>query len=120
MLAEVGSYLTNYDYVFKLKYRSMDEILHSLKVDKVPILVAGDFTKSGHYVTIIGESVKEDGSLIFHDPYGDWNTKYKSHEGNSVRYNLNELLKGPWKSNNRGYWKDDKYYVLTVKPVRTK
>lgn len=122
MLAEVGSYLTNYDYVFKMKYRSMEEILEALYDDEVPIIMSGDFTKSGHYVLIVGENLRENGSLVFHDPYGNWNTGYKDHNGNCVEYTMKDLMEKAFKKPYRMYWNADRseYYILTVKPVKTR
>lgn len=121
MLAEVGSYLTNYDYVFKMKYRSIKEILKSLYDDKVPVIMSGDFTASGHYVMIIGEDIEGSGSLVFHDPYGNWNTSYGNHNGNSVKYTLDDLMEKAFKKSYRIYWNADntEYYILTIKPVKT-
>ena len=107
MLGEVGSYLTKNEFVFKLKYRTFKEISDGLVNDKVPYVTSGMFTKSGHYVAIIG--VTND-SLIFNDPYGNWLTQYKDDKGAGMIYSLADLkVKAKFNTDS----------ILTIKPVKT-
>jgi len=119
MLGEVGKYLTNYTYAFTIKYRSFKSIFESLYVDKMPLIVSGQFTKSGHYVLLIGEDLEDNGSLIFHDPYGDWNTNYKEHMGKMVKYTIEDLIESAF-IKHRIKWINDKPYILTLKPTKVK
>ncbi len=60
-----------------------------------PMVTSGAFTGSGHIVCIVGMTLL--GDLIVHDPYGDWNTKYKSREGDFRIYNrenMEQILAG--------------------------
>lgn len=50
-----------------------------------PMILSGKFTGSGHIVTLVGQTICND--FIVHDPYGDWNTAYRSHQGAYRIYN---------------------------------
>lgn len=53
-----------------------------------PVLFGGKFTRSGHIVCAIGYN---DHGLIVHDPWGNWNTRYKVKEGPNVLYSYYDL-----------------------------
>jgi hypothetical protein len=64
-----------------------------------PMIISGAFTGSGHIVCLTGMTIS--GDMIVHDPYGDWNTKYKSREGAFRIYNredMEQILAGTSKS----------------------
>ena len=54
-----------------------------------PMILSGAFTGSGHIVCLTGMTIN--GDLIIHDPYGDWNTRYKSREGAFRIYNREDM-----------------------------
>lgn len=49
-----------------------------------PALIAGAFTGSGHIVLRIGHTAA--GDLICHDPFGDWSSGYRDHDGSARIY----------------------------------
>jgi hypothetical protein len=68
-----------------------------------PIIMSGRFTKSGHFVCLVGfrtlqhksdfkaqESVDINAVdyVIVDDPYGNWYTDYKNHKGNNIKFDL--------------------------------
>lgn len=60
-----------------------------------PMIVSGRFTSSGHIVTLVGQTFFDD--LIVHDPWGDWNTAYRSRDGKYRIYNreaMEDILSG--------------------------
>ncbi len=64
-----------------------------------PMIISGAFTGSGHITCLTGMTIG--GDLIVHDPYGDWNTKYKSKEGAFRIYNredMEQILAGTGKT----------------------
>jgi C1A family cysteine protease len=74
MLAEVATYLTNNEIIFQATYRSKDDIRTELNLG-YPVILSGKFTKSGHYVLIVGFD-DDSKNWIVNDPYGDWNSGY--------------------------------------------
>jgi len=56
---------------------SMKRIRKALKT--YPVILAGNFTGSGHIVLAVGCSTDFD--LIVHDPFGDWNRGYRGEYG---------------------------------------
>lgn len=54
-----------------------------------PMIVSGAFTGSGHIVCLTGMTIG--GDMIIHDPYGDWNQRYKSKEGAFRIYNREDM-----------------------------
>lgn len=64
-----------------------------------PMIISGAFTGSGHIVCLTGMTIN--GDLIVHDPYGDWNQKYKVQDGSFRVYNredMEQILAGTSKS----------------------
>lgn len=64
-------------------------------LDKGPVVVSGRFTGSGHIVCVVGYTGI--GDLIVHDPYGDWNSRYRDRDGEYRIYSQSSLrgvLKG--------------------------
>ena len=53
-----------------------------------PVVLGGSFTKGGHMVCCVGYNQN---GLIIHDPYGDWNTNYKNHNGEYVLYKFSDM-----------------------------
>lgn len=90
MLAEVSSYLTNYEFDFKCSYRSVEDIKKTID-EGMPVIISGKFTKSGHYILIIGYD--DNNNFICHDPYGNWNKGYfKDDNGKEVCYNIDKVI----------------------------
>jgi uncharacterized protein YvpB len=54
-----------------------------------PMVMGAYYTSGDHICTIIGYCGEK--SLVFHDPWGDWNTDYSDHNGNTVKYSLSDL-----------------------------
>lgn len=54
-----------------------------------PMIISGSFTSSGHIVTLVGRTYN--GDCIVHDPWGDWNTNYRSTNGAYRIYNLEDM-----------------------------
>ncbi len=93
-LGIAGEILTNYEYLFKLKYRTKQEIEASIQA-YMPFTIAARFqlnaTKTiGHYINIVGMDAH---NFICHDPYGDWYSKYNNHNGAFVRYRKEDVYK---------------------------
>ena len=55
-----------------------------------PMVISGRFTAAGHIVTLVGMTQGND--LICHDPWGDWNSGYKSRDGKYRIYNREAML----------------------------
>jgi hypothetical protein len=85
MLCKVAEYLTNYTFDFKMNYRNEASIKQSID-DGFPVIIAGKFTESGHFVLIVGYD--ENGNWIVDDPYGNWNSRYKDENGSRVSYTI--------------------------------
>lgn len=69
-----------------MKYGTVEQIIASLN-EGFPVGVAGMFTKSGHYVLIVGYEEKgSDLVFIVDDPYGNWASKYQNQNGEKVMY----------------------------------
>lgn len=67
-----------------------------------PMILSGKFTGSGHIVTLVGQTASND--FIVHDPYGDWNTAYRNHNGKYRIYNreaMQRVLSGQGKNHKR-------------------
>lgn len=90
MLCETGKFLTNYKRDFALKYGTLEQLKACIN-EGFPVGIAGMFTKSGHYVLMVGydDNAK---CLIIDDPYGDWRKNYQSAEGKNVYYSLEKLI----------------------------
>lgn len=63
-------------------------------INRRPVVLAGDFTPSGHIVTLIGYN--EQGYIV-HDPWGDAYTAYANTEGKRLLYSYSYLdrVSGP-------------------------
>lgn len=84
MLVAVANYITNGTFIFKVEYLSIDEIKASIDSD-FPVIISAKFTSGGHFVQIVGY---DESNWICDDPYGSWNTGYKTDEsGAKVLYN---------------------------------
>lgn len=68
---------------------SANDIRGYMLDNKQPVITTGLFTRNGHIVCIIGYTEK--GNWIVHDPYGDWNTGYKSSTGNARLYDHEDM-----------------------------
>ena len=66
------------------------EVVDSVTAGK-PVVLAGKFTSSGHIVCVVGLAGPRD--LICHDPWGDWNRKYRDHDGEARIYSMDALGK---------------------------
>jgi uncharacterized protein YvpB len=79
-------------YGFKTSFsttRKWSEVKEEL-INRRPVILAGDFTPSGHIVTLIGYN--HQGYLV-HDPWGDAYTDYANTEGKRLLYSYNYLDK---------------------------
>lgn len=73
----------------------MNTIQTQLMRNKQPVIVTGNFTRYGHIVLVTGLTLKN--NFIVHDPWGDWNTHYQSHQGSYRLYDKEdmwEIMKG--------------------------
>lgn len=73
---------------YRYKYAALD---FSFLSQKGPVIISGTFTKSGHICVLLGYTRNQD--WIVHDPYGDWNTGYKSKSGALRIYNREDMAK---------------------------
>lgn len=55
-----------------------------------PVLISGAFTGSGHIVLLIGRTAA--GDFVCHDPYGDWNGRYRERRGEARIYERDRTL----------------------------
>ena len=83
-------------YGFKTSFnttRSWQEVKEEL-INRRPVVLAGDFTPSGHIVTLIGYNNE---GYIVHDPWGDAYTNYSNTEGQRLLYSYSYLdrVSGP-------------------------
>ncbi len=75
-------------------------------ISKRPIIVSGQFTKSGHFVTVVGcvssqnksdieflEDVNKDDieEIIVDDPYGNYHSDYNNNHGNNISFKRDEF-----------------------------
>lgn len=60
------------------------------KTASYPLIVSGQFTKSGHIIVVCGMTTI--GDLIVHDPYGDWYSGYKNPNGQYRIYSKKDML----------------------------
>jgi len=59
--------------------------------DVGPMIISGSFTRAGHIVTMVGQTIVDD--LIVHDPWGDWNSGYRDRNGKYRVYNREDMEK---------------------------
>ncbi|MGB3403177.1 MAG: C39 family peptidase [Microcoleaceae cyanobacterium] len=83
-------------YGFKTSFsttRNWVEVKEEL-INRRPVVLAGDFTPSGHIVTLIGYNNE---GYIVHDPWGDAYTNYSNTEGQRLLYSYSYLdrVSGP-------------------------
>lgn len=93
LLAICGNYITNNEFSFQIKYQLPDEIKYAID-DDYPSLLGASFTKSGHFVLVVGYD--DNDNLIVDDPYGNWNKSYSKEtlgQGNHLPYNIKEIDK---------------------------
>ncbi|MGB3536242.1 MAG: C39 family peptidase [Microcoleaceae cyanobacterium] len=77
-------------YNFKTSFsttRNWIEVKEEL-INRRPVVLAGDFTPSGHIITLIGYN--EQGYIV-HDPWGDAYTNYSNTEGKRLLYSYSYL-----------------------------
>lgn len=82
------------------------------------LIMSGSFTKSGHFIAIIGFRTRQDryyiksetavdmckiDTIIVDDPYGNYYSGYKDHRGNNVHFNLQEFNRLTNESNHDGH-----------------
>lgn len=91
---------------FKYDY-TIEELLFNIIKNKCTSVIGGRFTNYGHIVCLVGvqtnqtdiESVENPtqikldmiDKMIIDDPYGDYNTKYRSFKGNGVMFTLEKF-----------------------------
>lgn len=65
---------------------SWDQIWDHVREVRVPVIVSGDLTHSGHIVAIVGRTAG--GDPVVHDPFGEWRPRgrYQSENGHSRVY----------------------------------
>ena len=56
-----------------------------------PMIISGAFTRSGHIITLVGQTHFDD--LVVHDPWGNWNTGYRNRDGRYKIYNREDMEK---------------------------
>ncbi len=61
---------------------SLNDIRVAL-VEGIGVIVSGQFTSAGHIICIIGTKGRD---FICHDPWGNYNTRYRDHNGAHVVY----------------------------------
>jgi hypothetical protein len=98
MLAACGNFITNGQFNFNVEYRTPDEIKQIIDSD-FPSLIAAMFTKSGHFVLVVGYD--DEGNFIVDDPYGNWNDSYTTtRDGAKLKYNIQKVVSiYPFKKN---------------------
>jgi len=89
ILCETGEFITNYKYKFIMAYQGKDNIQKIIDNNN-PLIVAGKFTASGHYVMIVGY---DENNWIIDDPYGDMKSGYKNPNGSKVYYSKEQVDK---------------------------
>lgn len=93
-LGIAGEIITNYEYLFKINYRSCDTIMEVID-SSMPVQILGKFNIGSirtinHYILIVGY---DEHNFICHDPYGDWYSNYTNYNGAFVRYRKEDVLK---------------------------
>lgn len=78
----------------RTSYTAKDQEVFDYVKNNGPVIISGWFTGQGHIVVISGYTL--DGDFIVNDPYGDWNTGYKSNNGEYRIYNKNKM-ENVWK-----------------------
>jgi hypothetical protein len=83
-----------------------------------PLIMSGSFTKSGHFVAVMGFRTRQHREyimsatgvdlcrieyIIVDDPYGNYHTGYKDHRGNNVQFNLQDFNRLTNESNRDGH-----------------
>ena len=73
-----------------------------------PLIMSGSFTKSGHFVAVMGFYTRQHREyitnangvdlsrvdyIIVDDPYGNWHSDYRDHRGNNIHFTLQEFNK---------------------------
>lgn len=102
--------------VCKVETLGVAEMIFHLIKEESAIVAGGSFTASGHFVCIVGfESAQEDiygiesahdvdlnqlSGIIIDDPWGDYKTHYKNHDGNDVEMPLADFKKIVMKGEN--------------------
>lgn len=91
VLQEASFHLLKSDRYSKVTF-SMNHKLIISEIDKgYPVIICGNFT-GGHFVVIKGYDLKEN-AYIVNDPWGNWNTKYKNHDGENKKYSFSKVWK---------------------------
>lgn len=91
----LGWLARKYGFNWKYSEATSREQICNFGTNVGPMIISGRFTSSGHIITLVGQTIKDD--LIVHDPWGDWNTAYKSRDGKYRIYNreaMEDILSG--------------------------
>lgn len=94
ILVEVcNKYLVKRD-VCEIKYATVEEIYNHL-MDGNVCTTSGAFTRSGHFVCIVGCGVLNGvvDRFLIDDPYGNYHTKYKDHNGDNIGMPIEDFYK---------------------------
>ena len=74
--------------------------IRDLGLHKGPTIVSGKFTSAGHLLVVTGETCL--GDLIVNDPWGNWESGYKDHNGEQRIYSRNKFALAAQRS--AGIW----------------
>jgi len=98
----LGWLAKQYGFGHKLSHITWDEMArfgpHS---NGGPMITTGAFTRSGHIITIVGQTANKD--LIVHDPYGNWDRGYRYDSNGKHRIYNKEDMEEVLRNNKQGF-----------------
>lgn len=88
------------------KERTIEEVVNSMENEKAIHVIGGDFTQSGHFVSLVGLELSQEYKVINYivdDSWGDWMLRYQHDsmgniDGNNRRYPAGKLQRVTWKN----------------------
>jgi len=85
----LGWLAKKYGFTHKFSERTSRNEMADFGKKVGPMIISGSFTRSGHIVTLVGQTIVDD--LIVHDPWGDWNSGYRDRNGKFRIYSREDM-----------------------------
>lgn len=119
MLSWAAHRLLGKKYCVSSSQGTLQELVYNMVVERGCAIALGSYTKSGHYVSIVGFVTKQSDIaditnpddvsvsalqyIIQDDPYGDYNSGYTIRNGNDIMISIDVYNRIVWGKDNRKY-----------------
>ena len=93
ILVEVCNEVLVKDQVCEIKYATIEQIKEHLD-NKDVLTTSGAFTRSGHFVCVVGyEAIRgKIKNFIIDDPYGNYHKQYKDFNGDNIKMPIKDFM----------------------------